>query len=73
MPFPIGNHAIINKLQKFLLIFILVHENFSFVKDQLVKEANLKFCFDHFAGERLGRVSDDGGGGGVITVITLLL
>ena len=50
--------AIINKLQEFLLIFILVHEHFSFVKDQLVKEAYPKFCFDHFA------VAGGGGGGG---------
>ena len=56
--------AIINKLQKFLLIFILVHENFYFVKDQLVKEANPKFCFDHFAGERWGGLWGHGGGGG---------
>ena len=56
--------AIINKLQKFLLIFILVHENFSFVKDQLVKEANPKFCFDHFAGGGGGGGEGEGGGGG---------
>ena len=41
-------------------MFILVHENFSFVKDQLEKEVNPKFCFDHFAGS----VCVCGGGGG---------
>ena len=34
----------------FCSFFIFVHEKFSFVKDQLVKGANPKFCFDHFAG-----------------------
>ena len=59
---------IINKLQEFLLIFILVHKFFSFVKDQLVKEAKPKFCFDHFAGGGGGgggkEVGRGGGGGG---------